>query len=110
MEQPDNIVSFFDLSAAQAQNKLREIADQSDKVFITKHARQRMSRRKVTYRQVICCLKHGTLDEGPYREPNGSWKMKLSCVSAGDALNVIVVLDYDNESQDHSIVVTVYRG
>ncbi|MCE6007570.1 DUF4258 domain-containing protein [Acinetobacter soli] len=110
MEQPDNIIAFSDLSESVARTKLREIAKDSSKVFFTDHARKRMKQRKITNRQIICCMEHGQFDEGPYRETNGSWKMKLSVISAGDVISVVLVLDWDDVTKDHSIVITVIRG
>lgn len=110
MEQPDNIIMFSDLSEAVAKSKLREIAKDSSKVFLTDHVRKRMKQRKITLPQILCCMEHGQFDEGPYRETNGSWKMKLSVVSAGDVISAVVALDYDDITQDHCIVVTVIRG
>ena len=110
MNQPENIIMFSDLSEAVAKSKLREIAKDSSKVFLTDHVRKRMKQRKITLPQILCCMEHGQFEEGPYRETNGSWKMKLSVVSAGDVISAVVVLDYDDTNQDHSIVVTVIRG
>ena len=110
MNQPDNIIMFSDLSEGVAKTKLREVAKDSSKVFLTDHVRKRMKQRKITLPQILCCMEHGQFEEGPYRETNGSWKMKLSVVSAGDVINVVVVLDYDEITQDHCIVVTVIRG
>lgn len=110
MEQPSNIIMFSDLSESAARTKLREIAKDSSKVFLTDHARKRMKQRKITLPQILCCMEHGQFDEGPYRESNGSWKMKLSVISAGDVISVVVVLDYDDISNDHSVVITVIRG
>ena len=110
MEQPDNIIMFSDLSEAAARSKLRELAKDSSKVFYTDHARKRMKQRMITPSQILCCMEHGQFEEGPYRETNGSWKMKLSVISAGDVISVVVVLDYDDITKDHSIVITVIRG
>lgn len=110
MNQPDNIIMFSDLSEVVAKSTLREIAKDSSKVFLTDHVRKRMKQRKITLPQILCCMEHGQFEEGPYREANGSWKMKLSVISAGDVISVVVVLDYDDITQNHCIVVTVIRG
>lgn len=110
MGQSDNIIMFSELSESMARLKLRELAKNSSKVFLTDHARKRMKQRKITLPQILCCMEHGQFDEGPYRETNGSWKMKLSVVSAGDVISVVLVLDYDDTTKDHSVVITVIRG
>lgn len=106
--QPDNIISFSDLSPNVASRKLREIAETSEKVFFTPHATQRMRKRKISTKQVFCCLKHGQIDEGPYRQPCGSWRMKLSVKSAGEIVAVVAELDYDEVTGEHSVIITVF--
>lgn len=106
---PDNIISFSDLSPNVAIKKLREIAtDTSEKVFFSSHATKRMKQRKISRTQVFCCLKHGQIDEGPYRNVHGAWQMRMSVKSAGEIIQVVAVLDYDDETGEHSVILTVF--
>lgn len=102
----ENVISI-DLTESKARKIIAEIVEDSAKVMITKHARQRMRQRQITDTQVIRCIKHGQITEGPYRAVKGNWQMNLSTISAGDPLTVAIALDKD-ENGNHIIVITTY--
>lgn len=110
MMQQNTVLQFHDLSPSAAAKKLRLIAEHSEKVLLTNHAKVRMRQRKITLPQIICCLKHGRIVEGPARNTRGDWEIKLEVISAGDVINGVFVLQYDITQQDYVLVVTVIRG
>jgi hypothetical protein len=97
----DNVKPFR-LSADAALKRIRELAEDSRNVFITRHALQRMVERQITRLQVIECLLRGVVSEGPALDPHGNWKCTLRRFAAGQELEVVVAL------QGSLIVITVY--
>lgn len=97
----------FGITPARAKTLIREIAKDSSKVIFTKHARKRMFQRKITEPQVIKCLTHGLIIEGPAPDVKGNWSMKLEVISAGDIINAVVALD-KNDSGDIAVVITAF--
>jgi hypothetical protein len=101
-------VLLMDLSPVKAKQILNEIIEADDgRVFFTVHAERRMTERKISRKQILCCLKNGRFVEEPYREPGGGWKMKLDSVSAGDIVTVVAALDYD-DGRNITIIITTY--
>jgi len=43
----------------------------------------------------------------PYREPGGEWKMRLEVISAGNVVNVVAILDYDDD-KNIAIIITTF--
>lgn len=105
-EQQSNVLKL-NLSVAEAKKILQQIAADPSRVFFTNHAEERMVERSITRKQVLCCIKHGAIIEGPYREPNASWKLKLETISAGDRVTTVCVLDYDDNG-NYCLIVTVF--
>lgn len=97
----------FELPASRALELVREIAKDSSRVKFTLHAEQRMVAREITRRQVLCCLTHGHITEGPARDVKGNWKMTMEVLSAGDVVNTVLAIDYDDRG-NLVIIVTVY--
>lgn len=110
MPKTDNVILFNNLSENNALRKLRELAENSSKVLFSDHAVKRMKQRKITRPQVICCLKHGQIEEGPYRNTHGAWQMRLSVKAAGEIINVVAVIDHDTMTGEHSVIITVFGG
>lgn len=98
----------FDLSPTNAKRMLIETARDSGRIFFVDHAEKRMKQRNITRTQVIRCLTHGVITEGPYRNIKGSWQLRIETLSAGDPLTVIAVLDRDNKG-NCVIVITTYK-
>ena len=76
-------------------------------MFFSHHAEVQMRKRHITRTQVLRCLAHGVVAEGPARDIKGNWAMKLEVPSAGDLVIVVAALDRD-EAGDMIIVITVY--
>lgn len=106
MAEPGNVV-LMALTAAMARRLLDTITQDSSRIDFTTHARDRMRERGFTTSQVLCCLKHGRIVEGPARDVKGNWKLNIQGLSAGDVLTCVVALDHDQRG-DHAIVVTVF--
>lgn len=102
-----NVVAF-DLSPAKAKEQIAEIAKNSGRVFFTDHAEERMIKRKITRKQVHCCLKHGVVIENPVRDLYGDWKVTLETLSAGDPITVVAVLRKDKKGE-LILVITSYK-
>lgn len=101
-------VLVMNLNVATAQQVLREVAEDSARVFFTDHAEERMQTRCITRVQVLRCLRHGRIVEGPVRDVRGNWALKVEVLSAGDVLTVAAALDHD-EHGNLVVVITTYR-
>ncbi|MET0049173.1 MAG: DUF4258 domain-containing protein [Sedimenticola sp.] len=101
----DNVVAL-DLSAARAQQVIKEIADDhSERVVYTAHAKKQMRKRHITRVQVLRCLRHGQITEGPARSAKGNWQFTIESYSAG--IPVAVALDHDRNG-NLIVVITTY--
>jgi hypothetical protein len=95
------------LSPIQGTQLVREVAQDSGRVFFTHHAERKMRERHITRTQVLRCLTRGSVVEGPSRDVKGNWTMKLEALSAGELIAVVAALDRD-EAGNSIIVITVY--
>lgn len=103
-----NIVPLWARDPARAREHLRTVAQDSARVFFTAHARQRMRERRISTSQVLRCLRHGNVIEGPAPNPRGNWEVLVEVLSAGDVIRVAAALD--QEPSGHFIVViTAYH-
>lgn len=79
----------------QALTFLKELADEGDRVFPTQHAYQRMDEREVTFSQVLCVLRRGTLTDGPKLGEQTTWEMRYRADCAGQDVSVVASIDKD---------------
>jgi hypothetical protein len=86
---------------------VRELAQDSANVFIAPHARRRMRERRITWHQVLACLRHGVLAEPAHENIRGHWKCTLRHHHAGDLVRVVAVIEKDDEG-NWIAVVTVF--
>ncbi len=98
----------MELGPRSARKIVGKIAGDRSKVFFTHHAELRMVERRITRGQVMLCLRHGVVIEGPYRDTHGSWKLNMKVASAGSIITVVVVLDWRESIGDYAIVITTY--
>lgn len=105
-------MTLFDVNSwlsPRAQQIIQEIVTDTAKVHFTHHARERMSERDITFREVINCLSKGNISEGPARSiRKGTWEMTFKILSAGEQISVVVALDSD-EQGNYIIVITVFN-
>lgn len=65
-----------------------------------------MAERRVTRMQVIRCLRHGMILEGPiWSMTKGNWECRMHHIVAGDSLTVGLAIDLD----ENVVIVTVFR-
>ncbi len=63
-----------------------------------------MIERGVTEEDVLKCLSLGRIVEGPAPNPRGNWKMTVHRFAAGEALDVVAVIEVPD---DGVVIVTV---
>lgn len=101
--------SSLPMDPGRARELLSRVADgDTGRIIWTEHARERMRDRDITTSQVMRCIRHGKITEGPAPEMKGDWRMTLDVLAAGDPLRVVVVLTHD-DSNDLIIVVTTHE-
>jgi len=87
---------------------IREAAKDSSRVYLTMHAHQRMSTRKITWVQLLRVLRLGRISEGPAREViKGGWKCTVEHHAAGDSVGVAVAIE--SIQSTGVTVITVYH-
>ena len=96
------------LSDAGFLKKLRVIAKDSDRVVLTKHAKQRMRQRRINQRQVMECLRKGRICEPAHLTIHGDWMATLEHQYGGDAVRVVVAIE-QQEDGELAVVVTVMK-
>ena len=98
----------LDLTPVHAKRILEDVAQESGRVYFTNHAEERMIERNITRHQVLRCLKHGNIIEGPCRNINGNWQLSIHVFSAGENITVVAALNKD-KSGNYIIVITAYN-
>ena len=94
----------FGMNDRMLSRRIAEVAQDSSKVILLPHAKQRMRQRKVLFTQVIQVLTRGAVIEHAHRDIYGNWKCTLELLIAGDRIKVVTVLQ---ESKHHDTVVVI---
>lgn len=99
-------IKEFPLTPRSAKRILRDLAENhTNRIKISKHARQRLEERDLTIQQVLCVLKSDSnrFHEEPYRTERGDWKMNIEGIASGDPIRVPLVLR--RHDQDPSVLI-----
>jgi hypothetical protein len=86
--------------------RLRSIAQDSGRVIVTGHAKQRMRERRINLPQVLECLRCGRIYEPAHLTIRGDWKATVEHQVAGDLVRVAVALE-KQKGGELAVVVTV---
>lgn len=96
------------LTLVEVKKKLREFAKDTSKIKLSKHARERMKERCISFKQIICCFEHGDITEGPYPNTRGDCQLNVSVRTAGEYITTAVAIKI-TENGDFSVVVTTFK-
>jgi hypothetical protein len=93
-ESREQKVVKFRLTAAMAQQRVRELAQSSSNLVWTDHIKERMSERGIDSDAVLRILRGGDVEEEPQEaKKSGDWKIKLVRVmNTGRVAGVVTVL------------------
>jgi len=86
---------------------VRRLAQDSCNVFLTPHAKKRMSKRKISLPQVLACLRNGVIVEPVHLTIQGNWKCTMQYRWAGDEVSVAAAL-HRHDDGEWIAVVTVF--
>jgi hypothetical protein len=92
------------LSAPDALKMIRGLAADSKKVLVVPHGKERTKERKITRRQVMACIRKGTITEGPFLNKFGNWQVNLYRHAAGENITCTVAIEWGTRL----IVVTAF--
>lgn len=95
----------FPLSRQKAQEMLRALP--SERIFVVRHAEQRMAERDVSLPDVLDCLHKGRIEEGPGSMPDGAWRVTVSWFRAGRKLAIVTELKEDDQGVFAIIITTI---
>lgn len=104
-------IAEFPLTEQSAKKIIRDLAsNHTNRIKFRRHTKDRQGQRVITDRQILNVLKSRScvITEGPYREPNGSWKFNLEGMASGDRIRVVVAL-YRHENDPSAFIVTVIK-
>ena len=89
--------------------RVHAVAEHTDQILLTDHARERMRERDITSRQVLETLRHGKRVGLPQRE-EGEWKISLKKNHAGRWIHVVAIMIVPTmeDEKDELRVVTVW--
>ena len=65
------------LDTRQAERLIAQLAEDSNRVYYTDHAQERMEERDVSMQDIERILKNGFCADQPIRDEKGQWKCKL---------------------------------
>jgi len=94
------------MNDASLKRKIAEIASDSSRVVVTKHAKKRMRERHVLLTQVLHCLLRGNVVQPAHQDITGCWKCTLEVLASGDLIRVVAAVD-KNEEGELVVVITV---
>lgn len=98
--------SFKKQSAPQIQRHIREVAKQTEHIFLSSHAKVQMKKRKVLLEEIFECLRQGVIRLTPEEDmKTGHLVCRMERYVCGRNLEVCVALDDDDPDL---IVVTVF--
>lgn len=97
----------FRLNDANMLQRIRKTAEDSSSVFLTPHARQQLIKRGFTLKQVIECLRKGSIVDHARMNARGNWQSTMQYRWAGDEINIAAALER-NEKGDWIAVITVF--
>lgn len=86
---------------------LHECRLNDSKIFISAHARERMTERGITFKQILTCIEKGVISESPYRDVKGDWRCNVEHYTSGNVVTVAIAFKYNNNGE-RIVVVTVY--
>lgn len=92
------------LSRPEALAAIRELAGDSSRIFIVRHAIGRMIERSVSRSDVENCLRKGVIDEGPFLNSHGHWQVTMARRAGGERTQCVVAIEWSRRL----LVITVY--
>jgi hypothetical protein len=101
-------VAGFRMTEAHALQIIRDVAEDTERVYFTAHAITGMRKRRITNTEVLRVLRNGRITEAPYAPPQGGWKTTVESFEAGRNLRIIVVVDTDDLG-NHVLVITAHE-
>lgn len=98
----------LNLTAPKALVIIKELAVNSENVFLVDHAKKSMKKRHITRAQIDQCLLKGKITEGPYRDiGSGNWRVKMEHYSSGQCVRVVAEL-FTNDLGEKIIIITTF--
>ncbi|MBL9065545.1 MAG: DUF4258 domain-containing protein [Sphingopyxis sp.] len=94
----------FQMSVAVARQKIRELAEDSDRIVVISHGKARGRQRGITRRQMELCVQKGVIIEGPFLNQHGNWQVTIQRRAAGEEVNCVVAIDWPNRL----VIITTY--
>lgn len=92
------------LNDANALRLVRMLAVESANVYMTAYAKLRMQQRKITLKQVLCCLSSGFIYESVHLDIKGDWKLTMRHSIAGDEVIIAVAIKQGNQGRMIAVI------
>lgn len=92
------------LTPQRALTLIRTLSADSGNVVVVAHGRRRQRQRSISFKQIVACLRKGTIGEGPYRTATGAWRCNVLRHAAGEEITCVVEFDWPQRL----LIVTVF--
>lgn len=76
---------------------VREVAKDTARMKLSRHAKERMEGRGFSISQVFACIRRGAIYEPVHQDVRGDWKCTLRLVWAGDDIRVAIALKRNDQ-------------
>ena len=92
------------LSKPAAKRMIDEIAEIPGRIVPTKHGKKRMRDRQISITQVRRVVKAGFIEDNPWRDQHGFWRVTMRGMSAGEEITVGLSIEWHSRL----LIVTVF--
>lgn len=97
-------ITQFPMTADNMRRIVREIAADTNRIIILKHALERAGKRGFSRRQIERCCQAGSVVEGPFENKFGNWQANFYRHAAGEEMTCTVAVDL----RDNVLIITVF--
>jgi hypothetical protein len=92
------------LNDANALLLVRTLSAESANIYVTSHAKLRMEQRKITLKQVLCCLRSGFIYESVHLDIKGDWMLTMRRSISGDDVKIAVAIKQGNQGRMIAVI------
>jgi len=85
------------MTAPVALAHIQELAKDSNRIVLTRHAIERGKERNITRKQFETCLRTGYIDEGPFLNDFRNWQVTMVGYYAGEEITVVVAIEWASQ-------------
>lgn len=85
------------MSAPVALAHIKELASDSKRIVLTRHAVDRGRERNINRKQFEQCIRSGYIEEGPFLNEFKNWQVTMVGYYAGEEITVVVAIEWASQ-------------